>query len=284
LKNSGSAIWGFKVASALSLASSLITSGIISVLAFLFLIQTYFLPPMSVDYDLVVIGSSVAGIEAAIAAAHLKARVALVTQSLAPLHKAEAAFHSLLHLGHEREQWQRLQHSPFWSAPDLSTSPLQWGAIQSWMNLVATDLEAFHSAAVLASLGIDVIPDLGEFCRKPSPGFTVGGRFLSARGYLLATGTQPQIPDIAGLKQTGYLTMETLPYHLSRWQQGQHLVVLGQGGDAIALAQTLNRLNFTVTLLASTPHLLPTGDMELVRHLQAQLTAAGIRILTNVEG
>ena len=128
---------------------------------------------MSVDYDLVVIGNSAAGIEAAIAAARLKARVALVVHSLSPAHSSEAACHSLLHIGHSREQLRRLQTFPLWSAPESPCGSMQWEQIQLWMELAATHLEAAHTGAVLASLGIDVIPDQGEFCRKPAPGLSV---------------------------------------------------------------------------------------------------------------
>lgn len=238
---------------------------------------------MSVDYDLVVIGNSAAGIEAAIAAARLKARVALVVQSLSPAHFSEAACHSLLHIGHSREQLRRLQNFPLWSAPESLSGPVQWEQVQHWMDLAATHLETAHTGAVLASLGVDVISEQGEFCRKPSPGLRVGGRFLSARSYLLALGTRPLVPDIEGLQSTGYLTVETLPQQLSRLQDGQHLAVIGQGGEAIALAQALNRLNFSITLLVAAPRILPDADIEVSRWLQAQLEVEGVRILTEVE-
>lgn len=238
---------------------------------------------MSVDYDLVVIGNSAAGIEAAIAAARLKARVALVVHSLSPAHSSEAACHSLLHIGHSREQFRRLQNFPLWSAPESLSGPVQWEQVQHWMEFAATHLEAAHTGAVLASLGIDVIPDQGEFCRKPAPGLRVGGRFLSARSYLLALGTRPRVPNIEGLQRTGYLTVETLPQQLAQLQDGHHLAVIGQGGEAIALAQALNRLNFSITLLVTAPRILPDADVEVARWLQTQLEVEGVRILTAVE-
>ncbi len=238
---------------------------------------------MSVDYDLVVIGNSPAGIEAAIAAARLKARVALVSHSLSPAHFSEAAYHSLLQVGHSQEQWQRLQHSPLWAAPEFSSGPVQWESVQRWIELAAAHLETPHTGAVLASLGIDVICEQGEFCRKPAPGLMVGGRFLSSCSYLLAMATRPFIPNIEGLQRTGYLTVETLPQQLPHLQEGQHLAVIGQGSEAIALAQALNRLNFSVTLVAAAPRILPDADLEVSRWLQAQLEVEGVRILTDVE-
>ncbi|MGQ9873102.1 FAD-dependent oxidoreductase [Leptodesmis sp.] len=238
---------------------------------------------MSVDYDLVVIGNSPAGIEAAIAAARLKARVALVSHSLSPVHFSEAAYHSLLQVGHSQEQWQRLQHSPLWAAPEFSSGPVQWESVQRWIELAAAHLETPHTGAVLASLGIDVIGEQGEFCRKPAPGLMVRGRFLSSRSYLLAMATRPFIPKIEGLQRTGYLTVETLPQQLPHLQEGQHLAVIGQGSEAISLAQALNRLNFSVTLVAAAPRILPDADLEVSRWLQAQLEVEGVRILTDVE-
>lgn len=238
---------------------------------------------MSVDYDLVVIGNTAAGIEAAIAATRLKARVALVSHSLSPAHFSEAAYHSLLQLGRSQEQWQRLQHSPLWAIPEFSSGPVQWESVQRWMELAAAHLEMDHTGAVLASLGIDVISDQGEFCRKPTPGLMVGGRFLSSRSYLLAMAAQPFIPNIEGLQRMGYLTVETLPHQLPHLQEGQHLAVIGQGSEAIALAQALNRLHFSVTLLVAAPRIVPDADIEVSRWLQAQLEVEGVRILTDVE-
>lgn len=237
---------------------------------------------MAVDYDLIIFGATSAGVEAAIAAATLKARVALITQGFAPSTSPESISHqALLHLAHRTESMRQMQTLPLWSSPILTASPTLVGErVDTWLRAIESNVETMHSGAVLASQGVDVIAAMGEFCRKPAMGVRVGDRFLQARGYLLATEAQIYEPDIPGLKAVGYLTPKTLPNKIATLTTAK-VVVIGSGKTAVELAQTLIRFGLETTLLTQEPCLLPKADRDISQFIQVQLEAEGVRLLLN---
>lgn len=232
---------------------------------------------MTVEYDLIVIGGSRAGVDAAVTAAHLNARVALIESQ--PQRGYGAVYtSSLTQIG--RVAKQLLEAAQFGVYCQTAETPLiDLTAAMQWSNEVVSTCSEQLSPAILASLGVDVINGTGEFFRRPHLGFVVNNRRIRARGYLIATGFRSIIPEIEGLETAGYLTPET-------WQQdfAQQLpkswVVIGNGDIAIQLAQALVRLNYQVILVVSTSHLLPDEDSEVAALIQAQLEAEGVRVLT----
>lgn len=251
---------------------------------------------MSVDYDLVVVGSSAAGIYAATMAAQLQARVALVNQgglidktpdSITPWGNSEAiAHHVLLEVGHTLQQVRRAERLGIWtntntadstSSPDASRI---WEQTEQWADSITAKLEASRSAAVLAAAGIEVIPGCGEFYRKPALGFVVNGRSLRSRSYLLATNCRPVVPAIDGLEAAGYLTPENFLSQSKSLQRSSKIVVIGTDPAGPELAQMLLQLGLQVSLIVESAHILPDEDPEAAFLLQAQLEAEGVDIYT----
>jgi pyruvate/2-oxoglutarate dehydrogenase complex dihydrolipoamide dehydrogenase (E3) component len=241
---------------------------------------------MAVDYDLVVIGNSAAGIEAAIAAAHVKARVALVEQGCSPDADSGATNVQVLQaIGRSVHQTQRLHQMGMGSCADgseIQPAATCWQSASRWNQVATATLAELKSAAVVSALGVEMIPGRGEFYRKPAIGFVVNGRQLRSRAYLLAIPPRPLIPAIDGLAATRYLTPETLLQQPDHLEQVRSLVIIGNTATAIELAQTLLRLGLTVTLVANHAQLLPLEDPEATRLIQAQLEADGVRVLTQM--
>jgi len=243
---------------------------------------------MTVEYDLIVIGGSNAGIYAAVAATKLKARVALIENERVQTnwlgHGAIYA-QALNQVGRVQEQVREATqfgvHFPIAdSTEQLQLPSVQLDEAMQWAQTVVYTCSEQNSPAILASLGVDVITGAGEFCRQPHLGFVVNDRRMRSRAYLIATGSRPVIPDIAGLQTIGYLTPADIwqPSFAQRLQGSW--VVIGDGSIGTELAQTLARLNCEVTLVVNASHILPDEDPEASRLVQAQLEAEGIRVLT----
>jgi pyruvate/2-oxoglutarate dehydrogenase complex dihydrolipoamide dehydrogenase (E3) component len=244
---------------------------------------------MTVEYDLIVIGGSTVGIYAAVAATYLKARVALVEpQGLQTNWMKHGAIYTqaLAQVGRVAQQ---VRNAPEFGIHFSRTDSTQerlvpsvqiTEAMERAKAVVYTSSEQV-SPAILASLGVDVIVGVGEFCRLPHLGFIVNNRRLRARAYLMATGSRPAIPNIEGLQTISYLT----PADIWRADFSQQLqgswVVIGGGPIAIELAQTLIGLKCDVTLVVKNSHILPQEDPEASCLVQAQLETQGIRVLTD---
>lgn len=245
---------------------------------------------MTVDYDLVVIGNTPAGVYAAIRAATLQARVALVEQRLSGTVSGTAApdqvnSRVLQELGRAVQQVQQLEQLGIGQASawlNASSQGQLWQQASRWAKTVNASLAIAQSPATLSSLGIEVISGVGEFYRKPTVGFVVDGRRLRSRAYLLAMGCRPAMPTIDGGQPSGYFTVNQVLEQPHVLHAVEKLVVLGTQAPGIEIAQAFAQLGAQVTVISTEDSVLPTADAEISQLLQAQLEAAGIEVLTGI--
>ncbi len=240
---------------------------------------------MAVEYDLIVIGASTEGIFAAATAASLHARVALVEQQFEVHSSDSEAIYSrtLSHITRLLGQLSnatQLSFSPVCANLEATATPqIQLTEVKSWAKEVISLLAEQNSPAILSSLGVDVIPGTGEFCRLPYQAFSVKRRRLRARAYLIATGSRPAIPPLEELEHIGYLTSDAL------WEENNlnsfpdRLAIVGGTPIAVELAQNLARLGKNIFLVLESDRVLPAEDPEASRLIQAQLEAEGVQIL-----
>ncbi|WP_448564366.1 FAD-dependent oxidoreductase [Trichothermofontia sp.] len=235
------------------------------------------------QYDLVIIGGSLAGRYAAAAAATLHARVALVEPCPAeedPYFLSQVWLQAWQQVGQIQEHRYQADLLGF-PAPDLDLDPwttLNWSQTIAWSEAIAAQTIAPLSRDRLAQLGIDVVPEAGQFQRRPYLGFLTATRSLTARAYLLAPASQAIVPAIAGLQSVGYLTPATLGYRVA--QLPRRVAIVGNHSSGVVLAQALNRLGVVVTLVTEDPYLLIQCDPDIALLIQAQLEAEGVQVFT----
>ena len=102
----------------------------------------------------------------------------------------------------------------------------------------------------------------------------VGDTSVTARRFIVATGSAPVIPSIPGLDSVPYFTNETL---FDSAPEPRHLLVLGGGPVGVEMAQAYRRLGAEVTLVER-KRLLGRDDPELVPIVRAQLIEDGVTI------
>lgn len=134
-----------------------------------------------------------------------------------------------------------------------------------------------EAAARLTAMGVKIIRAVARF--KDRNTIVADEVEIRAKRFVLATGTVTAAPDIPGLPDIGCLTPGTLADLRTR---PGHLVVLGDDGEAIALAQTFRRLGSQVSLICPTAPL-PREDPEMVAVLLRQLHADGVSLLDNAK-
>ena len=169
---------------------------------------------MTVEYDLIIIGGSRAGIYAALTAAYLKARVALVVSQNIYSKSLENSLiynRTFTEIGNTIQQIRNApQFGIKFPTSDITEKEqipsVKLSDAMEWAEAVVANCAEQISLVMLASLGVDVISGDGEFCRLPHFGFVVNNRRLRSRSYLIVTGNRPKIPDINGLATVGYVT------------------------------------------------------------------------------
>jgi pyruvate/2-oxoglutarate dehydrogenase complex dihydrolipoamide dehydrogenase (E3) component len=121
-------------------------------------------------------------------------------------------------------------------------------------------------------MGVTVLRETGRFTGPRE--VEAGGDRISARRFVIATGSAPLVPPIPGLETVPYLTNETV-FGLS--ELPRHLIVIGGGPIGCELGQAFCRLGARVTVLEQAG-ILPEDDPELVDILRNRLRADGLDI------
>lgn len=152
------------------------------------------------------------------------------------------------------------------SLPDLSKT---MGTIKSVQEKV------FHheSPEVLADKGIDYINGITSFTGKNT--ISVNGEELTAKKFIIATGTSPMIPPIEGIDSVPYLTNETI-FKMDNLPAS--LIILGGGPIGVELGQALNRLGVSVTLVERNNRILPRDEQEFSERMNNILIKEGVKI------
>ncbi|MEM1409557.1 MAG: FAD-dependent oxidoreductase, partial [Pseudomonadota bacterium] len=99
-----------------------------------------------------------------------------------------------------------------------------------------------------------------------------GGTRVTAKHFVIATGSSPFVPPISGLDQVPYLTNETV---FSQTFQPQHLIVLGGGPIGCEMAQAHRMLGCEVTIIEQNK-ILRNDDPELVDVIRQKFVRQGI--------
>ncbi|MCA0042468.1 dihydrolipoyl dehydrogenase family protein [Celeribacter litoreus] len=121
-------------------------------------------------------------------------------------------------------------------------------------------------------LGCTVIR--AEACFTGPRSLIAGNVSVSARRFIVATGSRPRIPDIDGLGDVPYLTNETI-WSLS--DLPEHLLIIGGGPIGMEMAQAFRRFGGEVTVV--TPHaILGREDAEAVGVVRGALASEGIHL------
>ncbi|MEP6689597.1 MAG: FAD-dependent oxidoreductase [Gemmatimonadaceae bacterium] len=147
-------------------------------------------------------------------------------------------------------------------------------AVRSWVREAQQRIEPHDSPQRFRGMGVEVIRARARFTGERT--LDAGGRALTAKRVLLATGSKPAIPSIVGLDTVPYLTNETI-FDLER--QPRTLLVLGGGPIGLELAQAFARLGTHAIVVEMSPRLLPREDDELADILRARLAAEGVTLV-----
>lgn len=228
---------------------------------------------MAVDYDIVIIGGGSGGLVVASAAAQLNAKVALVEKDRLGgdcLWFGCVPSKSLLHasrVAHEVKNSSRF--GIYTTPPDI-----QFAEATDHVQKVISTIQPNDSPERFESLGVEVIFGEGQF--KDEKTFSVNGRDLKARAFVVSTGSRPKVPPIEGIEEAGFLTNEQV---FSLKERPESLAVIGAGPIGCELGQAFHRLGSQVTMVSSRDHILPKEDPEAALVVEQQLEADGINLL-----
>ncbi|MFN3970241.1 MAG: dihydrolipoyl dehydrogenase family protein [Gemmobacter sp.] len=120
--------------------------------------------------------------------------------------------------------------------------------------------------------GIRVIRAWARFTSPTT--IEAGGVEITARRFVIATGSRPFVPPVPGLDAVPYLTNETI---FALRERPEHLIVLGGGPIGMEMAQAHRRLGCRVTVVEAA-RALGREDPELAAVVLARMASEGVEI------
>lgn len=146
-------------------------------------------------------------------------------------------------------------------------------AVQQHVKGAVSAVAPNDSVERLTGLGIRVVLGAARFLDKRT--LLAGDYRVTAQRFVIATGSSPAMPDIAGLQTCPYLTNETI-FDVDR--KIPHLLVVGGGPIGLELAQAHLRLGSRVTVIEAA-RALGSDDPEATGVVLKALRAEGLDIL-----
>ncbi len=229
------------------------------------------------DYNLVTIGGGSAAFAAAIKAAELGARVAIVEKgtiggtcvnigcvpSKTLIKAAELCYHSAY------PQFEGLTACP---------PPSDWQrVVQKKDELVGALRQGKYVDVAAVYPTITIIKGEAKLLGGRRVG--VNGAVYEPEKIVVATGSSPWAPSIPGLQEAGFLDSEQA---LSLDVLPASLIVIGGGSIGLEFAQLFARFGVQVTVLESGPHVARAEEPEIGQALVRYLEGEKVRICTNI--
>lgn len=235
--------------------------------------------PARFDRNLVVIGAGAGGLVSAYIAAAVKAKVTLIEGHKMGgdcLNYGCVPSKALIRSAKAMKQVREAHKLGIGQAH----GEVDFAGVMRRVHDVILTIEPHDSVERYTSLGVEV---LQGHARITSP-WTVEVRLadgsvqtLSTRSIVIAAGASPFVPPIAGLKEAGFLTSDTI-WGLT--ELPRRLVVLGGGPIGCELAQSFARLGSTVIQIEMAPRLMVREDPEVSDLVTASLRVDGVKVLT----
>ena len=226
---------------------------------------------MSFDYDLVCIGGGSGGLAAAQRAREYGAKVAIIESG---------------RLGGTCVNVGCVPKKVMWNAAQLAhglheardygfaveTGAHDWAALKTGRDAYVQRLNGIY-AGNLERKGIDWLQGRGRFLDAHT--LDAGGRRVTARHVVIATGGYPSRPQIPGaelgIDSDGFFALEQCP---------RRVAIVGSGYIAVEIAGVLASLGAKVSLFVRHDRVLRHFDAAIAEALMVQMQADGLEILT----
>ena len=231
---------------------------------------------MDERYDLAVIGAGPGGYEAAIRAAQLGKKVAVIEEKDLGgtcLNWGCIPTKSLLH---SAEVYHSAKNSELFGVQVGSVS-FDYEKISKRKDTVVRQLRA-GVESLIKSNGCTIIKGRATFLDRQT--LSVDGKMnqiIKADNILIATGSRPFKPPILGidgskvLDSDGVLSLKTCP---------ERIIIIGGGVIGVEFATVFNTLGKEVIIVEMMDMILPGIDLEISTLLRRSLEKKGIKIVT----
>lgn len=223
-------------------------------------------------FDLVVIGAGTAGITVAKLSARAGKRVLLVERGEPG---GDCLWTGCVPTKAIIECARRVHEARHGQAYGLSAADVRFDFQAIRRHVAESQAQAgeVDSPTALRSHGIELRHGTASFVDPYT--VSIDGSLVTARNFAIATGTEPMIPPISGLRESNpdtnveLVEWETLP---------RSLAIIGGGPIGVEFAQALARLDVEVTLIEAADRILEREEPAAAQLMTAILQREGVAI------
>ena len=224
------------------------------------------------DFDIGVIGGGAAGLTVTAGATQLGAKTLLVEKEKELggdcLHYGCVPSKTLIKSAHVYHQMKTAQR---FGLPSVEVPPVDFKQVSKRIKSVIDVIQQHDSKERFCRLGARVEFGAPEFSDEHS--IRLNGQSFSAKNWVIATGSSPVAPPIAGLNQTAHLTNREIFYldHLP-----ESLIVLGGGPIGCEMGQAFNRFGTKVSIVDLAGQILGKEDKDMADVVKDVLASEGV--------
>lgn len=224
------------------------------------------------DYDIGVLGGGAAGLTVASGAAQLGVKTLLIEKESELggdcLHFGCVPSKTLIKTAHVRHLMQRASS---YGLAGVEVPPVDFKLVADRIRSVVAGIQKHDSVERFNRLGVEVL--FGDPAFSDEHTITLGSKRISARTWVVATGSSPSTPPLTGLADVPYLTNREI-FYLDKLPSS--LIVLGAGPIAVEMAQAFCRLGTKVTVLQRSDQVLSKEDKDMADQVQTVMESEGV--------
>jgi len=224
------------------------------------------------DYDIGVIGGGAAGLTVASGAAQLGAKTLLIEQEKLLggdcLHYGCVPSKTLISSAHLYHQMRRSEE---FGLPPVEPGAVDFSRVAQRIRSVISKIQHHDSVERFNGLGVEVKFGQPQFTDEHM--VSLGEESISAKKWVIATGSSAALPPVTGLTDVSFLTnreifsLDTLP---------KTLIILGAGAIAVEMAQAFCRLGSKVIVLQRAEQILSKEDRDMADTVMAAMQEEGV--------
>ncbi|MEN8198477.1 MAG: FAD-dependent oxidoreductase [Thermodesulfobacteriota bacterium] len=225
------------------------------------------------DYDIAVIGGGAAGLTVSAGTAQLGAKTLIIEKEPALggdcLHYGCVPSKTLIKSAHV---YHTMQRATEYGLPGIEPPPVDFSQVAARIKSVIAKIQLHDSVERFCKLGARVEFGAPRFVDEHV--VELNGKRISAKNWVVATGSSSSTPPFPGLENTPYITNKEI---FSLDSLPKSLIVLGGGPIAVEMAQAFGRLGTEVTVIQRSRQILSKEDKDMADIAMAAMEDEGVR-------
>jgi pyruvate/2-oxoglutarate dehydrogenase complex dihydrolipoamide dehydrogenase (E3) component/uncharacterized membrane protein YdjX (TVP38/TMEM64 family) len=239
--------------------------------------------PKNFDRNLIVIGAGAAGLVSSYIAAAVKAKVTLVEAHKMGgdcLNYGCVPSKALIKSAKIVHHMKNGEHYGL----DTTEPSFSFQKVMERVHNVIAKVEPHDSVERYTELGVEVLQGYATVVDPWTVEIALNNgekASLTSRAIIVAAGAEPFVPPLPGIKDSGFLTSDTLWDALAGHEEvPEKLVILGGGPIGCELAQSFARLGSTVLQIQRGERIMVREDEDVSLFAKESLEKDGVQVLT----